>query len=154
MKSKITLPEPDSSRIARRAVLVAGAATLTGLQSIGAHAAAPLGTSGVVFTADEAGGSISAVALPSGRVRSVPLPIMPHNVQVAPDGRTVLVVGMGMAAGHGAGRLLILDASDIARPRGCDARHPTAAELVARTTKARPSSIFIPRQHMIVTVLS
>jgi hypothetical protein len=40
-------------------------------------AAAPL--AGTVFTADEVGNSVSAVALPTGNVRTVRLPIAPHT---------------------------------------------------------------------------
>ena len=108
-----------ASRVARRTLLAGGAAALLGMRSFAADAAPRLPTTGVVFTANEKGGSISAVTLPSGRVQTVPLPIMPHNVQVARDGRTVLLVGMDMRGGHGVGgggRLLILDARDIARP--------------------------------------
>ncbi len=77
---------------------------------------------GVVYTADEKGGSISAIDLSSGRVETVPISIMPHNAQVSSDGRQLYAVGMAMAmpgmgggrrGGHETtgGRLVILDSA-------------------------------------------
>lgn len=80
-------------------------------------------TNGTVFTADEIAGSVSAIDLASGQVRSVTLPIQPHNVQIAPDGKTVLLVGIAGHAAHGSastGRLIVLDARDITRPARAD----------------------------------
>ena len=81
------------------------------------QARAQAGPPGKVFTADETGASVSAIELATGQVRTVPVPIQPHNVQVTPDGARVLLVGPGTGrGGHGAGRLLALDPADIARP--------------------------------------
>jgi YVTN family beta-propeller protein len=84
-----------------------------------------LQATGVVYTADEHGHLISAVDLATGQVTITPVPISPHNVQIA-AGAQLLVVGdptadgqeHGHGAAHGAdpawGRLLVLDASDLA----------------------------------------
>lgn len=125
----------------RRRLLVISAAVLQAMHSHAARAAPALTTSGTVFTADETGGSISAISLPSGRVKTVSLSIMPHNVQVAPDGGAVLLVGVGMKGGHGThgpGQLLVLDARDIARPPLMDiAVGPHPAHVVTDTAGAR-----------------
>lgn len=49
---------------------------------------------GFVYTANEGENSISAVDLSTGQVKTVPVRITPHNVQVSRDGRQLLVVGM------------------------------------------------------------
>ncbi len=54
---------------------------------------------GTVFTADEAGGTISMIDLASGRVDQRAIAVLPHNVQVSSDGRLVLAVGMRLGAG-------------------------------------------------------
>lgn len=75
---------------------------------------------GFVYTADERGNSISVVDLSTGQVRTIPIRISPHNVQVSRDGRQLLVVGMvgGMTGnqtemrkggGMQRGRLLVFD---------------------------------------------
>lgn len=78
-------------------------------------------TNGLVFTADEHGNSVSRVDLATGEVTTVPLSVTPHNVQVTPDMKQLLLVGSPAMAGHGdgnsgdhgdtgmAGRLLVLD---------------------------------------------
>ena len=52
----------------------------------------PLGT-GWVYTANEEGESLTRVDLRTGAAVTIPIGIMAHNVQVAPDGRTILAVG-------------------------------------------------------------
>ncbi len=54
--------------------------------------AVPLGV-GDVYTANERGGSISRIDLATGRVTTVAVGFLPHNVQVAADGRRILLVG-------------------------------------------------------------
>jgi YVTN family beta-propeller protein len=49
---------------------------------------------GFVYTADERGNSVSVIDLSTGQVKTVPVRISPHNVQVSRDGRLLLVVGM------------------------------------------------------------
>ena len=49
---------------------------------------------GFVYTADERGNSISVVDLSNGQVKTIPIRISPHNVQISRDGRLLLVVGM------------------------------------------------------------
>ena len=80
---------------------------------------------GFVYTADERGNSVSVIDLSTGQVKTIPVRITPHNVQVSRDGHLLLVVGMLAGAkmsegessmdkrGHAAmqrGRLLIFDA--------------------------------------------
>ena len=79
---------------------------------------------GFVYTADERGNSVSVIDLSTGQVKTIPVRISPHNVQVSRDGRLLLVVGMlgtnmsddqssTAKRGHAAmqrGRLLIFDA--------------------------------------------
>ncbi|MER1941872.1 beta-propeller fold lactonase family protein [Castellaniella sp. FW104-16D08] len=61
---------------------------------------------GVVYSANEGDGSVSEITLRTGAVRTAKVSVIPHNVQISPDGKTVLAVGMpamtGMA-GHGMG---------------------------------------------------
>lgn len=82
---------------------------------------------GWVYTADEGGASITRVDLRTGRTHALAVGVMPHNVQVAPDGRTLLAVGSpGTAAGEhedepagGAGRgFLIALPADAANSTG------------------------------------
>ena len=93
--------------------------------------AGSLGT-GIVYTADEEGRSISRIDLATGRVATFPIGLSPHNVQISPDGRRLYAVGSlaaemsGMAMSDrgepsgstaedekpaGPGQLLILDAA-------------------------------------------
>src|SRR3990170_131325 len=105
---------------------------VVGLNSIDARAgsntvvnsASAPAPSGIVYTANEKDGTISAVDLATGRVDNVAIPIMPHNVQIAVDGRLLYAVGMGMTmpgtsgmANHGkaGGRLVILDSLNMMR---------------------------------------
>ena len=56
---------------------------------------------GIVYTADEIGNSISAIDLASGKVQIVPVPISPHNVQITADGARLLAVGELATVGYG-----------------------------------------------------
>ncbi len=56
---------------------------------------------GVVYSANEGDGSISAITLRSGKVRTSPIRVSPHNVQISPDGRTLLAVGMPVTGAMG-----------------------------------------------------
>lgn len=92
----------------------------------GQLAAALPGASGTVYTADEHGNSISVIDLATGQVRTVPISISPHNVQITADGARLLAVGdpakgagaHGHAAtGHGGkpeGLLLVFDPARLA----------------------------------------
>jgi len=68
-----------------------------------------------VFTADEKGGSVSAIDLATGRVSTVRLAMMPHNVQISSDGKQLVAVGMSMTKGgkgrgaHDGGKFITLD---------------------------------------------
>jgi YVTN family beta-propeller protein len=53
---------------------------------------APLGV-GVVYTANERGGSLSRIDLTTGRVTTFPIGLLPHNVQISSDGRRIFAVG-------------------------------------------------------------
>lgn len=75
-------------------------------------------TSGSVYTADETGNSVTKLDLASGKTMTVPVAVSPHNVQVSPDGKTLLVVGTKTVTnvhGHGhdgaMGTLLLFDVS-------------------------------------------
>ncbi|MEQ6292459.1 cytochrome D1 domain-containing protein [Vogesella sp. GCM10023246] len=84
-------------------------------------ATAQAAPSGTVFTANERGNSISQLDLATGSVATVAVDIAPHNVQVTPDGKRLLAVGMNPHAGHHgsgstAGELLVFDLPLGARP--------------------------------------
>lgn len=94
------------------------------VQRLSAQPTPRLGERGFVYTADERGNSVSVIDLSTGQVKTIPVRISPHNVQVSRDGRLLLVVGMLAGTkmsedhsntekrGHAAmqrGRLLIFD---------------------------------------------
>ena len=56
---------------------------------------------GLVYSANEGDNSISEIRLGTGIVRTVKVPIVPHNIQAAPDGKSLLAVGLPAAAGAG-----------------------------------------------------
>jgi YVTN family beta-propeller protein len=96
-----------------RTILAAGVALAMAL------GAAPSRAS-TVFVADEAGKSITAIEVETGRSERLPIPIAPHNVDLTPDGRTLLAVGMGDDHGHvhsasnskeAGGQLLLIEAT-------------------------------------------
>lgn len=60
--------------------------------SVPGTVAVPLGV-GDVYTANERDGSISRIDLATVRVTTVAIGFVPHNVQVAADGRRILAVG-------------------------------------------------------------
>lgn len=81
-----------------------GLMVLTGAGLAQSLAAEPTLGEGFVFTADEEGGSISRIDLPSGQVRSIGLPLTPHNVDVSVRAGLVFVVGVGRTAEPMSGR--------------------------------------------------
>lgn len=88
------------------------------LLSTGVAAAAPTGT---VFTANERDASISQVRLDDGSISTFSLDIAPHNVQVSPDGKRLLAVGVSAHASHhsgsgGGGQLLVFDLPSDGKP--------------------------------------
>lgn len=103
---------PNFAKAAFRALCVWGL-------SLAFHAAWA-GPSGFVYTANERDGSISEVQLHSGQVRTVKVDIAPHNVQVSPDGSTLLAVGVSAHGSHhvasSSGQLLLLNLADLAAP--------------------------------------
>ncbi|HEY4774937.1 MAG TPA: cytochrome D1 domain-containing protein [Xanthobacteraceae bacterium] len=99
-----------ASFISVTAAAAIGAVT-TGLFVTGTSATQPerpvakLDMTGVVYTADEHGNSISAIDLASGKVAIFPVRISPHNVQITADGARLLTVGEPVADAHGHGRM-------------------------------------------------
>ena len=80
------------------------------------------GTSGVVFTADERGNSISVIDLRTSKVETTPISVSPHNLQTSADGRSLFAVGSPAGEGghmanamDGPGRLLGFDAAAVSR---------------------------------------
>lgn len=112
-----------SSRSAVRAA--AGRALAVALllgASAAPSAAAPIGDGGFVYTANEGDNSLSRIDLSTGEVLTVPTAVTPHNVQITPDGETLLAVGTeammmeGDEAGHDGeakGILLVFRADDL-----------------------------------------
>lgn len=86
------------------------------LAALVAVAGARAGPGDLVFTADEAGSTISRLDLASGEVIRVAVPIAPHNVQLSVDGRWLYAVGAepagpeGHAHSGGRGRLIVFRA--------------------------------------------
>lgn len=86
-------------------------------------------TSGVVYTADETGNTVSRIDLRTGKVDIVPVNVAPHNIQFVPGRNLVLVSGPsvtegthshgnGEQGGHGhdgtdAGKVVMLDTADL-----------------------------------------
>jgi len=113
------------SAIAQPAVVTLMVAVALSSVSL-AYAQAP---SGVVYTADENGNTISRIDLGSAKVDVVAVPIVPHNIQFVPGKKLVLVAGpplKGVSGDHDAagggehgheqadtGKLVLLDTTDI-----------------------------------------
>lgn len=96
-----------------------------------AAASAVAAPSGVVYTANERDGSITRVQLETGAKQTTKLEITPHNVQVSPDGKRLLAVGVASHEGHGAagagskGKLVVMETSGGGKPVLVDAGdHP------------------------------
>lgn len=122
-------PMPQNNKIRHMGLLAlftAALVTLAGALAQGQELIAQ-GMTGFVYTADERGNSLTAIDLAAGEVEIVPVPITPHNVQITADGTRLLAVGGPAADGHGhddpeaghdggeaTGRLLILDAANLA----------------------------------------
>ncbi|MER1969171.1 cytochrome D1 domain-containing protein [Castellaniella sp. GW247-6E4] len=49
---------------------------------------------GVIYSANEGDGSISEITLSTGVVRTVNVSVVPHNIQISPDNKVLLAVGM------------------------------------------------------------
>jgi YVTN family beta-propeller protein len=96
----------------RQALQMAAAGVVASLARPIRASFAAAGLTGTVYTANEQGNSISAIALADGSVQTVALTISPHNVQISRDGGRLLAVGTAAAHGHthdGSGLLLIID---------------------------------------------
>lgn len=77
--------------------------------------------SGMLYTANERGQSISQIDLGNGQVTTFAVGLAPHNLQVSADGRWLLAVGMPAHAGHQggaqpAGELLVFSTAALAQP--------------------------------------
>jgi YVTN family beta-propeller protein len=77
-----------------------------------ALSAAPVAATSI-YTADEGQGTVSVFDLARGPLATVPIGIAPHNVDITPDGRFLLVVGVASHAGgqHREGALVLIDVS-------------------------------------------
>lgn len=108
--------------------LATGAIMILAAGAAQAQAGGAIDASGIVYTANEHGNSISTIDLATGEVTTVPIAISPHNIQITPDGTHVLAVGEPVADGHGhgqdtaahgaaetKGRLLVFDAGNLAK---------------------------------------
>lgn len=68
-----------------------------------------------VYVANERAGSLTVIDEKTQSTRTIALDVLPHNVDLTPDGKTLLIVGMPGGHAQGAhdeqgGRLLVLDA--------------------------------------------
>ena len=113
------------NKLIKKTLLCASALTMM-IATAGASAA-PL--TGTIYTANERDTSISQITLATGLVRTFKTSIVPHNVQMTPDGKFLLAVGMaaedhGKEAKHGAhkmtsddeGKLSIFDIRNLDKP--------------------------------------
>ena len=120
--------------------------------------------SGVIYTGNEDGRSISRIDLASGRVVTFPIGLSPHNVQISRSGRQLFAIGtvsrgmpgMGMSDGvapagdnakvdasAGLGELLILDAAatdTVATTRVAVGQEPAHVILDAAGARAYTTS--------------
>ena len=114
------------NKLIKKTILCASALTL--MIATGVSSAAPL--SGFIYTANERDASISEITLATGLVRTFKASIVPHNVQITPDGAFLLSVGMTagghdkegmqsmqkMQADNDEGKLLIFDVRNLDKP--------------------------------------
>src|SRR3546814_104189 len=59
---------------------------------------------GMIYSANEGDGSISEITLSTGAVRTANVSVIPHNIQISPDNKVLLAVGMSATStnAHGA----------------------------------------------------
>lgn len=121
---------PHAGKMRRRSLIVAVTAATIAWGSAGiAQTVAALPAGGMVFTADEYSSTLSRIDLASGDVTTAPATIVPHNVQISPDGSLLLAVGLAAGGGdehggeqtpgsmegmEGAGELVLFDPQDLA----------------------------------------
>ncbi|NJO35314.1 MAG: YncE family protein [Rhodospirillales bacterium] len=74
---------------------------------------APTADATTIYTADEGQGTVSVFDFERGPVATVAVGLTPHNVDLTPDGRMLLVAGVAAHGGgqHRAGALVVVDAS-------------------------------------------
>lgn len=107
--------------------------------------------SGSVVTADEQGHSVSIVNAVSHSVRSIRLPVAPHNVQTSADRRYLYVTGMQET------RTQQMDMSkmDMSSPGylvGLDLLHPGAAPLFSLSVGEHPAHVIADRANRFAYV--
>ncbi|MDG4880808.1 cytochrome D1 domain-containing protein [Mesorhizobium sp. WSM4884] len=137
--SAVALAVENRSGVSRRttlSALMAAAAVATAIHFVRPVGATEPTASGFVYTADEQGGSISQIDLSTGKVDSIPVAVMPHNVQFVPSTGRLLVVGiphsahdhggtdqstehgkmggMGKTGMDAGGKLIVLDTANLA----------------------------------------
>jgi YVTN family beta-propeller protein len=106
-----------------------------------------IGSSEYVFTTDEGANAVSRIDTQSGEVRTVRLPIRPHNVQASPDGSQIAVAGPPTSKHEGheggsmpetRGRLLLIDTQsmDVATATAIDIG-PHPAHVIFSSDGAR-----------------
>jgi hypothetical protein len=71
----------------------------------------PAADAATIYTADEGQGTVSVFDFERGPVATIAIGVTPHNVDMTPDGRTLLVVGVATHGGgqHRAGALVLID---------------------------------------------
>lgn len=90
--------------------------SLLALALAGALFAGTPALAATVYVANERAGSLTVIDEDAQSTRTLALDVLPHNVDLTPDGKTLLIVGMpgGHGGHHGGhdegGRLLVLDA--------------------------------------------
>lgn len=129
----------------KKTMVCAGALALTIAHGV-ASAEAP---SGFVYSANEKGLSISEISLATGKVRTFKTSVMPHNVQITPDGARLLLVGMpaeamqgmkgmnGMHDDDDEGKLVIFDVDRLDKPVATLAAGKHPAHVVTDREGAR-----------------
>ena len=110
--------------VSTKSALYTLTAAIAGMFLLGAAASA----STTIYTADEGQGTVSILDLDKGPLATVAVGVSPHNVDVTPDGRLLLVVGVvAHGGGHREGALVLIDiAGDkpVIRAEIAVAQHP------------------------------
>lgn len=97
---------------------------IVALGLLGALLASAPAMAATVYVANERAGSLTVIDEATNATRTLALDVLPHNVDLTPDGKTLLIAGMpsghaqGGHDGHAeqSGRLLLLDAGNAPGP--------------------------------------
>ena len=146
----------DSARRFALSLAFVLAATIASM----AMADTPGAWSGSVVTANEQGHSISIVDLGSWHLRSVQLPIAPHNVQTSADRRYLYVTGMDtkdmMDMSQMASNMREADMAAMMKSEGflmgLDLAHPSAAPLFKIALGEHPAHVVVDRDNRFAYV--